>query len=193
MQTLAAPVSNETVVRHSRFVAHAGPIPGPDAATVFLESVADPAATHNCWAWTCDGACRFSDDGEPGGTAGRPILSAIEGKGLDRVMVVVTRYFGGIKLGAGGLVRAYGGAAARCIDQGRIITIHATETAVIECGFEWTGAVHSVLERCAARKLEESFTSDGIRLRIEVRADRLSDLEHGLRDSTRGSARLQVS
>src|SRR3546814_18000784 len=74
-----------------------------------------PDATHNCWAWRIGDDYRSNDDGEPAGTAGRPILAAIDGQGMDRVVVVVTRWFGGIKLGAGGLVRAYGGTAAECL------------------------------------------------------------------------------
>lgn len=81
----------------------------PRGRTPFLQAVQDLQATHNCWAYKVGAQYRFSDDGEPAGTAGRPILSAIEAQHLDRVMVVVTRYFGGIKLGVGGLVRAYGG------------------------------------------------------------------------------------
>ena len=74
-----------------------------------------PDATHHCWAYRIGPAYRFGDDGEPGGTAGAPILRAIEGQGVDRVMVVVVRFYGGVKLGTGGLARAYGGTAAECL------------------------------------------------------------------------------
>src|SRR3954447_7594427 len=113
--TLAQPVSHTLEVKHSRFIAHAAPIDGAAAALAFLQQVAVADATHNCWAYRHGQDYRSSDDGEPAGTAGRPILAAIDGQGFDRVMVVVTRWFGGIKLGAGGLVRAYGGAAAECL------------------------------------------------------------------------------
>jgi len=75
-----------------------------------------PKARHHCWAWRAGDAHRFQDDGEPGGTAGRPIFQAIEASGLDRVGVVVVRYFGGVKLGTGGLARAYGSAARRALE-----------------------------------------------------------------------------
>ena len=113
--TLATRASHSIDVKHSRFLAQAAPVDSPDAALAFFAEVGDPAATHNCWAYRIGSEYRFNDDGEPGGTAGRPILAAIEGQGLDRVAVVVTRWYGGIKLGAGGLVRAYGGAAAECL------------------------------------------------------------------------------
>ena len=115
LDTLAQPVSHTLEVKHSRFIAHTAPIDSAAAAMAILQQVAAADATHNCWAYRYGRDYRSSDDGEPAGTAGRPILAAIDGQGFDRVMVVVTRWFGGIKLGAGGLVRAYGGAAAECL------------------------------------------------------------------------------
>ena len=129
MLTLAGPERIEIEIRRSRFVAHAARVDDPSETLAFHASVADPSATHNCWAWRIDQAYRFNDDGEPASTAGKPILSAIEGKGLEHVMVVVTRYFGGIKLGVGGLVRAYAGAAARCIDRAGVVEIQSR----VEC------------------------------------------------------------
>ena len=112
--TLAGPATFELEAKRSRFLARAAPVESPEAALAFLHEVADPQATHNCWAYRIGADYRSSDDGEPGGSAGRPILAAIEGQGVDQVMVVVTRWYGGTNLGVGGLVRAYGGAAAEC-------------------------------------------------------------------------------
>lgn len=190
MLTLTAPISSDFVIRQSRFVVHAAPVSDQAATLVFFDSIADPTASHNCWAWKLDHAYRFNDDGEPASTAGKPILAAIEGKQLCRVMVVVTRYFGGIKLGVGGLIRAYSGCAAKCLDQGQIIEVHLTSLCTIEAGFEWTGAVHAVIEACAAKKESEQFTASGFRLQVEVQDNRLRRLEILLRDATRGSARL---
>lgn len=102
-------------IKKSRFVAHAAPVMSEDEAKGFIAAVSDPSANHNCWAWRIGQAYRFSDDGEPSGTAGKPMLQAIDGQALDRVVVVVTRWFGGILLGSGGLMRAYGGTAAACL------------------------------------------------------------------------------
>jgi len=188
MLTLAAPVTAEFTIRQSRFIAHAGPVASQAETLDFFERVADPGASHNCWAWKLDHDYRFNDDGEPASTAGKPILSAIEGKLLGHVMVVVTRHFGGIKLGVGGLIRAYSGSAAKCLDQGKIIEVHPVSHCVIKAGFEWTGPVHAALELCEARKESEEFTDTGIRLQIEIRDDRLRRLQTILRDTTRGSA-----
>lgn len=102
-------------IKKSRFIAHAAPVGGEDEAKAFIAAVSDPSANHNCWAWRIGQAYRFSDDGEPSGTAGKPMLQAIDGQALDRVVVVVTRWFGGILLGSGGLMRAYGGTVAACL------------------------------------------------------------------------------
>jgi len=112
MFTLRAPVSVSQEIKKSKFLGHAAPVASEEEARAFLAGHSDLAANHNCWAWRIGQAYRFSDDGEPKGTAGKPILQAIDGQGLDNVAVVVTRWFGGILLGSGGLMRAYGGTAA---------------------------------------------------------------------------------
>ena len=161
-----------------------------EAARAWLGRIADPAATHNCWAWRIGGDYRSSDDGEPAGTAGRPILAAIDGQGFDRVMVVVTRWFGGIKLGAGGLVRAYGGAAAECLRTAPRLPLVATRTLALECPFADIGAVHAALAAFGADKQAEDYAVDGVRLRLSLPADRVDALAAHLRDATRDRARL---
>src|SRR5690606_15533044 len=96
--TLATPASHLLEVKHSRFLAHAAPVGNAADALAFVASVLVADATHNCWAYRHGSEYRSSDDGEPAGTAGRPILAAIDGQGYDRIVVVVTRWFGGIKL-----------------------------------------------------------------------------------------------
>src|SRR3546814_4969762 len=96
MLSLAAPHHFAKEVRKSRFVAHAAPIADEDEALRFIAGQCDATASHNCWAWRIGERYRFHDDGEPGGTAGRPILAAIDGQGLDQVVVLVMRWFGGI-------------------------------------------------------------------------------------------------
>lgn len=188
--TLAAPVSHAIEVKHSRFLAQAAPITTPEAALAFLAQVADDAATHNCWAYRIGGEYRSSDDGEPAGTAGRPILAAIDGQGFDQVMVVVTRWFGGVKLGAGGLVRAYGGAAAECLRTAPRRALIAMRELELRAGFDDIGALHAALAAHGGDKLDESFDADGLRLRVRLPADRVEGLKLQLRDATRNRVRF---
>lgn len=122
-------------IKKSRFVAHAAPVGSEDEAKAFIAAVSDPSANHNCWAWRVGQAYRFNDDGEPSGTAGKPMLQAIDGQGLDGVAVVVTRWFGGILLGSGGLMRAYGGTAAACLRAAAKMEIIARIEGEIIAGF----------------------------------------------------------
>ena len=188
--TLAGPADFLLEVKHSRFLAQAGPVDSAEAAHAFMATVADPTATHNCWAWRVGDQYRSSDDGEPAGTAGRPILAAIDGQGYDRVAVVVTRWFGGIKLGAGGLVRAYGGAAAECLRRARRLPLVAMRTVVLQAGFDDIGAVHAVLAAVGAEKRDERYEADGLHLEVTVAESQLDALRVQLRDATRDRARL---
>jgi uncharacterized YigZ family protein len=190
--TLAAPATHAIEVKRSRFLARATHAPTPAAALDFLAEVADPAATHNCWAYRIGGDYRSSDDGEPAGTAGRPILAAIDGQGFDAVMAVVTRWFGGTKLGAGGLVRAYGGAAAEClrIAERRPLVVHAELR--ISCAFADSGEVHAALAAFATEKLDESFDADGVHFHVRLPADRVDALKTRLRDATRDRVRIEI-
>jgi uncharacterized YigZ family protein len=188
--TLAAPATHVLEVKHSRFIVHASPVTTPDAALAFLAAVADADATHNCWAYRIGGEYRSSDDGEPAGTAGRPILAAIDGQGFDKVMVVVTRWYGGIKLGAGGLVRAYGGAAAECLRTGPrrpLVTMRELE---LHLGFDDIGLLHAAIATHGANKLEERFDADGLHLRLRLPADCVDGLKAQLRDATRNRIRF---
>lgn len=188
--TLAGPADFLLEVKHSRFLAQAGPVDSAEAAHAFMATVADPTATHNCWAWRVGDQYRSSDDGEPAGTAGRPILAAIDGQGYDRVAVVVTRWFGGIKLGAGGLVRAYGGAAAECLRRAQRLPLVAMRTVALQAGFDDIGAVHAVLAAVGAEKRDERYEADGLHLEVTVAESQLDALRVQLRDATRDRARL---
>jgi uncharacterized YigZ family protein len=188
--TLPAPVSHSQEIKHSRFLAQAAPIDDADAALAFVRQVSSADATHNCWAYRLGGDYRSSDDGEPAGTAGRPILAALDGQGFDRVVVVVTRWFGGIKLGAGGLVRAYGGTAAECLRLAPRQPLLALATLQLACGFEDIGSVHAALAVHAASKLDEQFSADGVHLVLQLPQDQCEALKIRLRDATRNRIRL---
>ncbi len=188
--TLATAVSHSLEIKHSRFVAHAAPIGSAEDALAFLQQVAVPDATHNCWAYRHGNEYRSSDDGEPAGTAGRPILAAIDGQGFDRVMVVVIRWYGGIKLGAGGLVRAYGGTAAECLRTAPRLPLVALTELTVQAAFEDLGALHAALAAHLAEKLDETFTASGVQLHVRLPADQADPLKTRLRDATRDRIRV---
>lgn len=188
--TLATAVNRSLEIKHSRFVAHAAPIGSAEDALAFLQQVAVPDATHNCWAYRHGNEYRSSDDGEPAGTAGRPILAAIDGQGFDRVMVVVIRWYGGIKLGAGGLVRAYGGTAAECLRTAPRLPLVALAELTVQAAFEDLGALHAALAAHLAEKLDEMFTASGVELHVRLPADQADPLKTRLRDATRDRIRV---
>lgn len=184
--TLAEPFRHEEVIKKSRFIARASAAASPAAALEYIRAVSEAEATHNCWAYRLGAEYRFSDDGEPGGTAGRPILQAIDGHELDRVVVVVTRYFGGIKLGAGGLVRAYGGVASSCLRLAIKAPIVEVAQWELEVPFELSGAAHHWMERSGVRKVDEQFGAEGIVLTVELPEQGASDKMEQLKNATRG-------
>ena len=190
-QTLAGPARHLLEVKKSRFLAQAVPIDGADQAMASLRDIADPDATHNCWAYRSGQAYRFSDDGEPGGTAGRPILSAIDGQGLDGVLVVVTRWYGGVNLGAGGLVRAYGGTAAECLRVAARREVIETVDASLRCEFRFASNIYALLDGFGGEKLAEAFDADGLRLHLRLPAPSFVEFATRVRDLSRGSADLQ--
>jgi len=160
-------------IKKSRFLALAAPATDIAAAHRFIDTAADADARHNCWAYRIGSEYRWSDADEPAGTAGRPILAAIEGQQVDQVVVLVARWFGGIKLGAGGLVRAYGGTAAECLRRAPLRELVVQQIIEFHLGFEWLGAVHAALDQFGATKLAESFDAEGARLRVQVARPRL--------------------
>lgn len=185
-ETLAGECRLQQDIKKSRFLALAAPLDAAEDALRFVARVSDPAATHNCWAYRHGQQYRFSDDGEPGGTAGRPILQAIDGQGLDRVVVVVTRWYGGIKLGAGGLARAYGGCAAECLRLAARLPIVERITLEVRCDFPTLPILHARLPEFAAERIDEMFDADGAVLRVALPRARAAAFADWLRDLTRG-------
>ena len=123
-QTLQQPVSARLEIKKSEFIAYAYPVMSREQAMFHVEQLRDqyPDARHWCWAYIIGDpnnttSAGFDDDGEPNGTAGRPILNVLQHKSIGNVIIIVVRYFGGIKLGAGGLTRAYAGSAQAAVDE----------------------------------------------------------------------------
>ena len=190
--TLAAPCDYQEIIRKSRFLAMAAPISSPEDAQAFIQAVSDSSATHNCWAWKIGNRYRFSDDGEPGGTAGRPMLVAIEGQACDRVVVVVTRWYGGIQLGTGGLARAYGGSAAKCLQAGERIELVPRSLYRCHCRFSELALVKARLDEYEAVIESETFDADGAELQLALPEARQAALQQLLADISRGRSRLSA-
>lgn len=173
-------------IRKSRFITLAGPIASAAEAMAFIEQHSDPAATHNCWAWKLGGQYRSNDDGEPGGTAGRPILAAIEAQGFDQVVVLVIRWYGGIQLGTGGLARAYGGGANKCLQQAPRRELVQRSEFTCSCTFSELALLKIRLAEFDGLVLDEQFTANGVDLSLAVGLAHLEDLQQQLADLSRG-------
>jgi len=194
--TLAAPLSVEIdPIKKSRFIADIAPIQNLTQAQAFIASIqtAHPRATHHCWAWRLeagDGGWRVSDDGEPGGTAGRPILARIDGATLCGVVVVVTRYFGGTKLGKGGLIRAYGGAAGAALAAAEIHEVQQTQPFEISFAYSDQAAIDSVLRAYSLTPTASVFEAE-VTHTLAVPVDDIEAISIALRDRTAGRVALR--
>lgn len=189
--TLAQPVHADIDIRKSRFIALATPVAGRDAAQQLVSTLRaeHPGASHVCWALLAGGHSGMSDDGEPSGTAGRPIMEVLRHHELDNVLGVVVRYFGGVKLGAGGLVRAYTDAIATALKQAQRIEYVAQ--AVLEVDVDY-GAEAKVRRWIEQRGYLLKGGSHGARvtLTIGLPAAECDPAREALRDLTQGQARI---
>ncbi len=178
-------------IRKSRFITFAASITSAQQAHTFIDQHSDLNASHNCWAWKLGDQYRSSDDGEPGGTAGRPILSAIEAQDCDQVVVLVIRWYGGIQLGTGGLARAYGGGANKCLqnaDKFPLVTRVALRCA---CSFsEWVLVKLRISELNGVLR-EETFTANGVDLQLAIAEEHIQALQQQLADLSRGRIVLE--
>jgi uncharacterized YigZ family protein len=187
--------SKEIVIKKSRFIGHAKPVESEEEAVAFIEELKKKYwdATHNCSAYLIGERDQFQkalDDGEPSGTAGRPILEVIKHRGLKNVAVVVTRYFGGIMLGAGGLVRAYTDGAVAGIDAGDPIVKVLHQEVVVDVDYGWYGKLENELRGRGFRVGEVSFT-DRVRVLCLPESGEADRFQAWITDFTQGQALLE--
>ena len=190
--TLAIPTQLTEEIKKSRFIVNAAPVISAEQAAQFIDSISDPNATHNCWAWKIGQKYRFNDDGEPTSTAGRPILSAIEGQDCDQVVIVVTRYFGGIKLGTGGLIRAYGGSASHCLQQATLIELIARITLQFHCYYNEWPIIENRLKELNAIIENQEFDAEGVKVSVAITKDNSVILQKNISDITRGRVNITL-
>jgi uncharacterized YigZ family protein len=175
-------------VKGSRFVALTAPATTEDQALAVVDEAKRrwPDASHHCWAYhLATGQFRASDAGEPGGSAGRPILAQIEGHGVTDVVVVVARWFGGTKLGVGGLIRAYGGCAGRALDRAEGIEVVPTVDLVVTHTWDDTGAVQAVVGALGLEVVETRYDA-AVTVVLRVPVHERERVLAALRDRTSG-------
>ena len=184
-------------IKGSRFIGDAFPVADVESANERTADIRErePDATHHCWAYRLGIAgdtFRYDDDGEPSGTAGQPILRQIDGRDLTNLLVVVTRYYGGTNLGTGGLVHAYGDAAAAVLDEAVIVEGVIQESLHLTFAYSDTSAVEQVLHRFDAEVSDSSYT-DITELEVRVRRSEVEDFRRVLTDALGGRVRFVSS
>lgn len=187
--------SREIVIRKSRFIGHARPVASEEEAVQFIEAIKKEHwnATHNCSAYMIgerDECQKQSDDGEPSGTAGKPILEVIKHRGLKNVAVVVTRYFGGIMLGAGGLIRAYTDGAVAGLEAAEPIEQVLHREVRVAIDYTWLGKVENELRGRGTRMGETEF-ADTVTLRCMPLAGEAAAFAAWMTDLTQGQAVIE--
>jgi len=196
-RTISKKEKTEIVIQKSRFIGHVAGVETEEEALQFLDGIRKEhrEASHNCFAYVVgkkQEIQRFNDDGEPGGTAGMPILEVIKNNGLTNVIVVVTRYFGGILLGAGGLVRAYSQAAAEVIRKGGI-SIY-TSSLLFRVGMEYPllGRIENFL-RNSSYAIQDIQYSDKVFMDVMVREEEKDAFIQEILDRTDGRIQYEIS
>ena len=189
-RTIEAPARDEFTERRSRFIGHIAPVATDEEAVAFVNAIREQhrEATHNVYAYVLrqDQLTRFSDDGEPQGTAGKPVLEVVLREGLVDVAVVVTRYFGGILLGAGGLVRAYAQGAKTAIDAARVLNMQPAALVELDMGYDFYGKATYILPQYEVQVTDSRF-EEGVRLQLLCKTSRLAALTHQLRELSAGT------
>lgn len=196
-RTLLAHVEHEPEkTKGSRHIANLFPVKDAPAIEAAIASVRARMADahHHAFAWRLgrgDQDFRYSDDGEPSGSAGRPMLQQLDGYELTDVLAVVTRYFGGTKLGTGGLVRAYGGAVRAALEVAEVVEVVPQATVRIQHAYEDSGAVAGVLSRFEVQPLQSDYATD-VTTEVAIAQARSAELTRALLDATAARARVEV-
>jgi len=190
--TLLGPCEYREEIRKSRFITLAAPVNSAAEAQAFIAAQSDASASHNCWAWKVGQQYRFSDDGEPGGTAGRPILAAIEAQEMDQVAVLVIRFYGGIQLGTGGLARAYGGSANKCLQAAARRELITRVSYRCHSLFAELPLLKARLTELDCLLESEDYDATGAELQLALPAARAAELQRLLADISRGRIELQA-
>ncbi|MDU4353387.1 IMPACT family protein [Phytobacter diazotrophicus] len=192
----AAPVTFVEEIKKSRFITHLAHTDGVEAAKAFVESVRaeHPDARHHCVAWVAgppndSQQLGFSDDGEPAGTAGKPMLAQLMGSGVGEMTAVVVRYYGGVLLGTGGLVKAYGGGVSQALTQ--LTTLRKTPLTeyTLQCEYGQLTGVETLLGQFSGKIVASEYEAF-VRLRVALPQSELAAFSTKLADFSRGALQL---
>jgi len=193
----AEPVTFSEEIKKSRFITLLGHTEGVAACKAFLEQVRIdyPDARHYCWAWVAGAPDNsqllgFSDDGEPAGTAGKPILAQLLGSQVGEITAVVVRYYGGVKLGTGGLVKAYGGGVQQALSQLPKVRKVALTEYTLQCDYAQLAGIEALLKQSGGLIVDSDFQAFII-LRVALPQSELVTFNTKLADLSRGSLHLQ--
>ena len=187
--TLAAPVTSELVIKKSRFLGCVEPVSGREDAVARVEELRaqHPDARHVCWALMAGGHSAANDDGEPGGTAGRPMLDVLRHQELEGVLATVVRYFGGIKLGAGGLVRAYTDTVAQALLGAERVPLIRTRALRVRVPYAFEGMLRRELDAHGA-VLDDVTHGADVEVVLHIAEDRVRELVARIDDASHGGA-----
>lgn len=191
--TISEPVSDSFIEKKSEFIGYIAPVTSNDEAVDFINSIKamHRKARHNVYAYILrnDNISRYSDDGEPQGTAGIPVLEVLQKRSLTDVCIVVTRYFGGILLGGGGLLRAYSHAASLACDAANIMDMRLCHRLKVETDYNLYGKVSYILPGFDIITVNSDF-ADSVTLELLVMNEKLSGLQKEITEITNGTAKI---
>lgn len=186
----------ELTIKGSRFIASAGKVTSEEEVQAFLARIAKefPDASHHCFAWRLGIGrklrYRFSDDGEPSGTAGLQIFKVLEGRNYSNTIVVVTRYFGGVKLGTGGLMKTYSKATQDLLRECGSEKSYLTEQVKFKTSMEFVSLIHNIINSFKATIVESNYGQDA-EFTVEVRYSRIKEFRTKLKDATNGQVVIE--
>lgn len=185
----------EDIINKSRFIGYAKPVESEDEAVAFVEEIKKKHkdATHNVPVYLVGEKFqvqRYSDDGEPSGTAGVPVLSMLKNEGITNIAVVITRYFGGVKLGTGGLVRAYTHAAKIAVDAARVVDKKVYQEIHVHLDYTLHGKFQNFLMNNEVYLIKDTVYLDNVNTIVYIEPDHLEDFKAKIVDMTNGKVQI---
>ncbi|MFD7290569.1 YigZ family protein [Streptomyces sp. NPDC059863] len=195
-RTVARAGVHETEINRSRFICALAPVATEEEAREFVARIREehPTATHNCFAYVIGADAsvqKASDDGEPGGTAGAPMLQMLTRREVRYTAAVVTRYYGGVKLGAGGLIRAYGGVVGEALDAVGTLTRQRFRLATVTVDHQRAGRLENDL-RATGRAVRDVRYAEAVTIEIGLPDSEVPAFRAWLADTTAGTAVLEL-